>query len=130
VAREAQRTGRGLTSTGVVIGTPAYMSPEQAAGQRALDVRSDIYSLGCVLFEMLTGRAPIVPTSATTPVHHALETRRRLGDARPGLPPALEWCVVRATAKDAADRFASARELARALAESGEQMETARRGPT
>jgi eukaryotic-like serine/threonine-protein kinase len=130
VAREAQRTGRGLTSTGVVIGTPAYMSPEQATGQRALDVRSDIYSLGCVLFEMLTGRAPIVPTSATTPVRHALETRRRLGDARPGLPPALERCVVRATAKDPADRFASARELARALAESGEQMETARRGPT
>jgi eukaryotic-like serine/threonine-protein kinase len=127
VAREAQRTERGLTSTGVVIGTPTYMSPEQATGQRALDVRSDIYSLGCVLFEMITGETPVTATSAKTPARHALDTRRRLGNTRQGLPPSLERCVVRATAKDPADRFASARELAQALAECGEQMENARR---
>ncbi|MCG6955832.1 MAG: protein kinase [Gemmatimonadetes bacterium] len=105
----------GMTETGVVVGTPAYMSPEQAAGERTLDARTDIYSLGCVLYEMLAGEKP----------YHARTAQgllaKRLSQPVPPLhvtrdiPTAVEETVTRALARAPADRHASAGELARAL---------------
>jgi serine/threonine-protein kinase len=117
VARPVNRVTRGLTSTGIVVGTPAYMSPEQAAGAKKLDVRSDIYSLGCVLYEMLAGEAPLGALSTETLVQHATRNRRRLRAARRDLAPSVERCVARAMSPDPSRRYASATEMAGALAE-------------
>jgi TolB-like protein/Flp pilus assembly protein TadD len=109
-----------LTETGLTLGTPAYMSPEQASGARELDARTDIYSLGAVLFEMLAGEPPF--TGATA---QALLARRVLEDAppvrqhRPSVPEPVERAVARALARVPADRFASAADFVRAL-EAGE----------
>jgi serine/threonine-protein kinase len=106
-----------LTETGLAVGTPAYMSPEQASGEREVDARSDLYSLGCVLYEMLTGE---VPFSGATP--QAIMAKRFTGDVpairrvRPSVPEGLEQTVQRALASVPADRFATAGDLARALA--------------
>ena len=108
--------GAKLTRTGVVLGTPAYMSPEQAAGDRALDGRSDVYGLGCVLYEMLTGEPPFTgPTSQaiiakrfSDPVPSARRLRETIS-----LP--LDRAIVKALARAPADRFASTREFAEAL---------------
>src|SRR5262249_22563362 len=79
--------GGGLTKTGVSIGTPAYMSPEQAAGSQDLDGRSDIYSLACVLYEMLAGRPPFMGTTAEAVVHQHLSLEpTRITSLRPALP--------------------------------------------
>ena len=105
-----------LTETGLTLGTPAYMSPEQASGGRELDARTDIYSLGTVLYEMLAGEPPF--TGATP---QALLARRVLEDApplrqhRPSAPESLERAVATALARTPADRFASAGDFARAL---------------
>ncbi|HUF35525.1 MAG TPA: serine/threonine-protein kinase, partial [Gemmatimonadales bacterium] len=104
-----------LTETGLAVGTPAYMSPEQAAGERELDPRTDVYSLGVVLYEMLAGEPPF-----TGPTAQAIAARRLSGEApsvrqlRPSVPPAVEQAVRRAMAAVPADRFGSAAELARA----------------
>jgi TolB-like protein/tRNA A-37 threonylcarbamoyl transferase component Bud32 len=106
-----------LTQTGVVIGTPAYMSPEQAAGERELDGRSDLYSLGAVLYEMLAGEPP-----HSGPTAQAIMARRFTGDvprvreARPTVPEVIEQALVKALARVPADRFQTAAEFARALA--------------
>jgi TolB-like protein/Flp pilus assembly protein TadD len=105
-----------LTETGLTLGTPAYMSPEQASGARELDSRTDIYSLGAVLYEMLAGEPPF--TGATP---QALLARRVLEDApplrqqRPSTPEAVERAVAKALARTPADRFGSAADFARAL---------------
>src|ERR1700741_3145900 len=109
----------GLTQTGFAVGTPAYMSPEQAAGDRALDARTDIYSLACVLYEMLAGEPPY-----TGPNPQALLARRPSEPGPPlrttrDVPPAIEQTVIRALAKAPVDRFSTAGELAQAL-QSGE----------
>ena len=107
-----------LTRTGVVIGTPAYMSPEQGAGSTTLDHRSDIYSLACVLFEMLAGEPPFdAPTVQATIVSQMVDPPPRLRKSRPVVPFGIEATVEKALAKNPDDRFQSATEFADALAD-------------
>jgi serine/threonine-protein kinase len=105
-----------LTATGIIIGTPAYMSPEQATGARELDARSDIYSLACVVFEMLTGKPPYTDTSARGVIlRHLQEAPPAARSARPSLPLAVDEVLGRAMAKAPDARFGSTREFAQAL---------------
>jgi TolB-like protein/Tfp pilus assembly protein PilF len=106
----------GLTETGMSLGTPAYMSPEQASGERGLDQRTDIYSLGCVLYEMLAGEPPFTgPTAQVVLTRRFTETPRALRQVRDAVPPEIEAAVAKALARSPADRFETAGELARAL---------------
>ncbi len=108
--------GDELTATGVAIGTPQYMSPEQAAANREVDGRTDIYSLGCVLYEMLTGAPPFTGASAQAVMaRHALDPVARIRTVRSTVPETVEQVVFRALAKVPADRYASAHQLADAL---------------
>ena len=107
-----------LTETGTTLGTPAYMSPEQAAGERAIDHRSDIYSLACVLYEALAGEPPFTgPTAQSIMARRFTETPRLLREVRETVPEGVERAVAKALAKSPADRFGSAAEFGRALAE-------------
>jgi serine/threonine protein kinase/tetratricopeptide (TPR) repeat protein len=109
--------GESLTQTGVAIGTPAYMSPEQAAGEAEPDGRSDVYSLGCMLYEMLAGTTPFTgPTVQAVMARRFTETAPPLRAARPTVPEAVEQAVARALARVPADRFATASQFAQALA--------------
>jgi serine/threonine protein kinase len=108
--------GRHLTSVGLILGTPSYMSPEQAAGDELIDQRSDIYSLGCMLYEMLAGAPPFVGNSQAVTVGHIAGSAVPLRTVRPGVPAQLEQVVEQALAKIPADRFSSALEFQRALA--------------
>jgi eukaryotic-like serine/threonine-protein kinase len=108
--------GERLTATGLLVGTPAYMSPEQAAGERTLDPRSDVYSLGCVLYEMLAGEPPYTgPTAQSVMVKRFTEPVPAIRRLRPTVPPAVEQAIIKALAKVPADRFASAAALTDAL---------------
>jgi eukaryotic-like serine/threonine-protein kinase len=108
--------GGNLTETGTTLGTPAYMSPEQAAGERGLDHRSDIYSLGCVLWEMIAGEPPFSgPTAQIVLARRFTETPRPLREIRETVPEGVERAVAKALAKSPADRFGSAMEFGRAL---------------
>lgn len=104
------------TSPGFAVGTPVYMSPEQACGEPDLDGRSDIYSLGCVLYEMLTGTVPFDGETAMAITAAKLSDAPPPVAARRPVAAALEAVVARALAPQPAQRFATARELARALA--------------
>ena len=111
-----QSGGEHLTATGVAMGTPAYMSPEQAAGSGELDGRCDIYSLGCVLYEMLAGQPPFTgPTAESVVRQHLVATPQHVTVLRPAVPAWLEAVVDRCLAKTPADRFGSAQELGEAL---------------
>ncbi len=105
-----------LTKTGFAVGTPAYMSPEQASGDQRLDARSDIYALGCVLYEMLAGEPP-----HTGPTPQAILARQLSGEVhslqpvRSTVTPALDGAIKRALAPSPADRYATAREFVAAL---------------
>jgi len=106
-----------LTQTGFSLGTPAYMSPEQALGDARLDRRTDIYSLGCVVYEMLAGEPPY-----TGPTPQAVVAKRLIGPPAPlgavrDVPEALEQAIHKALARNPADRFATGRDFARALSE-------------
>ncbi len=106
-----------LTSTGIVMGTPAYMSPEQAAAESDLDARSDVYSLACVLYEMLSGETPFRGTTARAMLaRHAVEPPPSVRVVRPTVPDAVQFAIVKAMAKLPADRYATAYEFAEALA--------------
>ncbi len=105
-----------ITGTGLSVGTPAYMSPEQAAGERELDARSDIYSLGAVAYEMLAGEPPVTGATARAMLVKLMtQDPTPLHLVRDGVPPGLEAAVMRALAKEPGDRFTSAREFAEAL---------------
>jgi TolB-like protein/Tfp pilus assembly protein PilF len=116
IARALAGADDRLTETGLAVGTPAYMSPEQAAGDKALDARTDVYSLGAVLYEMLAGEPPF-----TGPTAQAIIAKRfsgeapRVRQARPSVPEQVDSAVTRALAPVAADRFGSAEEFARVL---------------
>jgi serine/threonine-protein kinase len=115
IARAAAGDSR-LTVTGVAVGTPAYMSPEQALGERELDGRSDIYSLGVVGYQMLAGRTPF--RASNTPamlVKHISETPHPVESLRPDAPPALAHAVMRALAKKPEQRWSDAAEFRAAL---------------
>ena len=117
IARAISVAGEGrLTHTGVSVGTPAYMSPEQGTGSGQLDARSDIYSLGCVLYEMLAGDPPFTGTTAQAVVaRHLVDPPPRLRTVRQTVSPAVEQALERALAKVPADRFATAAQFAEAL---------------
>jgi serine/threonine-protein kinase len=115
IARAAETDSR-LTVTGTAMGTPTYMSPEQAMGERELDGRSDIYSLGVVAYQMLVGEPPFV--ASNTPamlMKHVSERPRPLDERRPGLPRALTAAIERALAKRPDDRWPDARAFRDAL---------------
>ncbi len=109
--------GSRLTETGLAIGTPAYMSPEQASGSKDLDGRSDLYSLGCVLYEMLSGDAPYVASTPQAVIAKKLsEPLPRISVVRETVPPGIEAAIAKALARTPADRFVTASEFAAALA--------------
>jgi TolB-like protein/Flp pilus assembly protein TadD len=113
--------GEGLTETGHAVGTPAYMSPEQAAGDSELDCRSDIYSLACVLYETLTGGPPFTgPSSRVVLAKHLLDPVPTVRTARPTVSDAFERTIQKALAKTPADRFPTVAGFAEALAAAGE----------
>jgi eukaryotic-like serine/threonine-protein kinase len=106
-----------LTATGVAIGTPAYMSPEQGSGERTLDARTDVYALGCVLYEMLAGEAPWTgPTAQAIIARRFSEPAPSVRRVRPTVPAAVDAAIQRALAPVPADRFPTARSFADALA--------------
>jgi serine/threonine-protein kinase len=113
----SQAGGDQLTQTGIAIGSPAYMSPEQSAGDPRVDARSDIYSLGCVLYEMLVGQIPFpAPTAQAMMARHSIEQVPAPSVMRPAVSRDLEATIHSALAKNPADRFKTAREFAGALA--------------
>jgi serine/threonine-protein kinase len=113
-----------LTELGVTLGTPTYMSPEQAAGDSTLDLRSDIYSLGAVLYEMLAGQPPFVgPNAAAVIAKRFTEKPPSLRSFQATIPQSLERAIDRALALSPEDRFATSAEFARALAESAVELQ-------
>src|ERR1043166_4756937 len=105
-----------LTAAGAIVGTPAYMSPEQATGSGQLDGRSDIYSLACVVYEMLTGSVPFTGlTAQAVMARHSVDIAPPIRSVRPTVTDALERVVLTALAKAPADRFATAAQFAAAL---------------
>ena len=117
IALAVSTAGTRMTETGMSLGTPHYMSPEQAMGEREITARSDVYALGCVLYEMLTGYPPFTGSTAQAIVARVVtETPRPLTLQRHTIPPHVEAAVLTALEKLPADRFASAAEFAEALA--------------
>ncbi len=106
-----------LTSTGLALGTPRYMSPEQAAAGGRIDGRSDIYALGCVAYEMLAGEPPFTgPNAQSILARHSVDPVPSLRTVRSTVPLAVELAIARALAKVPADRFPTADQFAAALA--------------
>ncbi len=109
--------GTRMTETGMSLGTPHYMSPEQAMGDREISARSDVYALGCVAYEMLVGEPPFTgPTAQAIIARVMTEEPRTLTLQRKTIPPGVEAAVFTALEKLPADRFATAAEFAAALA--------------
>src|SRR4029079_9148587 len=112
----ARAMGVGDTTTGHVVGTPAYMSPEQVEDSKYLDARTDIYSLGCVLYEMLVGEAPFRGSTLTAVIANRLSSPAPSPRvARELVPEAVDTAVRRAMANTPADRFSTASQFADAL---------------
>jgi serine/threonine-protein kinase len=105
-----------LTESGMILGTPAYMSPEQLAGERHLDHRTDIYALGCLLYEMLAGEPPFTgPTAQAIAAKHLTEPVPAITRVRTAVPRSVERTLERALAKVPADRFGTAAEFSASL---------------
>jgi len=108
--------GERLSASGIVLGVPAYSSPEQARAEKNVDGRSDVYSLGCVLYEMLGGEPPFTGANrAAVLARHLSDTVPPLRTLCPELPPGLDRVVIRTLAKQPEERFGTASELALAL---------------
>ncbi len=118
IALAASRAGGDrMTETGMSLGTPHYMSPEQAMGEREITARSDVYALGAVLYEMLTGDPPFTGSTAQAIVARVVtESPRPLHPQRHTIPPHIEAAVLTALEKLPADRFGTAAEFVQALA--------------
>ncbi|HET7603658.1 MAG TPA: protein kinase [Gemmatimonadales bacterium] len=134
IARAVDEAGEKLTQTGMAIGTPHYMSPEQSMGSAHVDARSDIYSLGCVLYELLIGQPPFSgPNAMAIIARHSMETVPSLQVVRPSVPDEVEDAVMRALEKTPADRFQTMQEfidsLAMSEAEATMTRTAARRAP-
>jgi eukaryotic-like serine/threonine-protein kinase len=109
--------GQALTQTGLSVGTPQYMSPEQATGERDIDARADVYAIGAVLYEMLSGQPPYSgPTPQAVLARSLTEEVVPLPTVRPGVPAPVAAVVAKAMARRTADRYASGGELEQALA--------------
>ena len=117
IALAVSSAGRGrMTETGMSLGTPFYMSPEQAMGEREITGKSDVYSLGCVLYEMLTGDPPFTGSTAQAIVARVVtEVPRPLVPQRRTIPPHVEAAVLKSLEKLPADRFGTAADFAAAL---------------
>ena len=132
IALAASRAGgTRMTETGMSLGTPHYMSPEQAMGDREVTARSDVYALGCVTYEMLVGEPPFTgPTAQAIVARVMTEEPRALGAQRRSIPPQVEEAVLTALEKLPADRFGTAAEFSAALEGRGTGARTTgRRGP-
>lgn len=113
----SEATGRStVTTTGVAVGTPTYMSPEQAAADPHIDHRSDIYAVGVMTYELLTGQPPFVgATPQSVLAAHVTQAPDPVSNRRPGIPALLDAVIMRCLAKRPADRFQTAGELLAAL---------------
>jgi hypothetical protein len=115
IAKAADQQGR-ITSSGFVLGTPQYIAPEQAAGERALDARTDEYALAVVVFEMLAGRPPFTaPNAQALYALHVIAPVPDVRELRPEVPAAVAQALTRALAKDPAHRYPGAGTFAEAL---------------
>jgi serine/threonine-protein kinase len=116
IARALDAEGEAITKTGLAIGTPQYMSPEQSTGDKTVDARTDVYALGAVIYEMLTGEPPFTGRSPQAVVARSLTERPRpLAATREGLPAGLEDVVSKSLSRSAADRYPTATALADSL---------------
>ena len=116
IARALGAEGEALTKTGLAVGTPQYMAPEQATGEREVDGRADIYALGAVMYEMVAGEPPFTgPTARAIITRSLTEAPRSLTHSRTGLSASVDSAIMRALAKSPADRYPNAQEMVGAL---------------
>jgi hypothetical protein len=127
--RSGSRRSVLTTKEGLIVGTPEYMSPEQARGQRDLDGRSDVWSVGVILFELLTGVLPFDATSEADVIIKVVTTDApRLRQIQPNIPAAIDELVAKALSRDRTQRFQSANEMLQALTHAERTLEAERSG--
>jgi serine/threonine-protein kinase len=127
IARAVSGSEEKLTQTGVTLGTPTYMAPEQVFAEREIDGRADVYALGVVLYEMLAGMPPFTgPNAQAIMARHTMEQVPELAIVRQSVPDHVEDAIYRALAKTPADRFTTALEFAEALRKPGPRSGTRR----